>query len=184
MCGPGSAAQPGASRGGAQGAGGKAGWGVGARAVCAWRAHGTIWALLAAREGLFCASGGLGANRIRRGTRRAAHSRSGLGGVWRLCRRALRVVVELSQGCICCPLIVISALVVKNGRAADRMASVSRFCGASCLIAVKQLAFHQTKMTYERGKTRSDDPLRASNQPVWKPKRPPSVRRAYVFDRP
>ena len=99
-------------------------------------------------------------------------------------RWALRVVVELSQGCICCPLIVISVLVVKNGRAADRMASASRFCGASCLIAVKQLAFYRTEMTYKRGKTRSDDHLRASNQPMWKPKRPPSVRRAYVFDRP
>lgn len=121
--------------------------------------------------------------RMRRGTRHAA-SRSGLGGVGGLYRWALRVVVELSQGCICCPLIVISVLVVKNGRAADRMASASRFCGASCLIAVKQLAFYRTEMTYKRGKTRSDDPLRASNQPMWKPKRPPSVRRAYVFDRP
>ena len=64
----------------------------------------------------------------------------------------MRVVVELSQGCICCPLIVISVLVVKNGCAADRMAGASRFCGAGCLIAVKQLAFHRTEMTYERVK--------------------------------
>lgn len=99
-------------------------------------------------------------------------------------RWALRAVIELGRRCICCPLIVISALVVKNGRAADRMASASRFCGASCLIAVKKLAFCRIEMTYERGKTRSDDPLRASNQPVRKPKRPPSVRRAYVFDHP
>ena len=74
-------------------------------------------------------------SRMRRGTRCAA-SRSGLGGAG-LHRRALRVVVELSQGCIRCPLIVISALVVKNGRAADKMASASRFCGTGCLIAVK-----------------------------------------------
>ena len=99
-------------------------------------------------------------------------------------RRPPRAVIELGRRCICCPLIVISALVVKNGRAADRMASASRFCGASCLIAVKKLAFCRIEMTYERGKTRSDDPLRASNQPVRKPKRPPSVRCAHVFDHP
>ena len=122
-------------------------------------------------------------SRMRSGTR-CATSRSGLGGVRELHRWALRAVIELGRRCICCPLIVISALVVKNGRAADRMASASRFCGASCLIAVKQLAFYRTEMTYERGIMRSDDPLRASNQPMWKPKRPPSVRRAYVFDHP
>ena len=80
-------------------------------------------------------------------------------------RRALRAVIELGRRCICCPLIVISALVVKNGRAADRTSSASLFCGASCLIAVKQLAFYRIEMTYGRDITRFD----AS---VWDPNRP------------
>ena len=45
------------------------------------------------------------------------------------------------------------------------MASDSRFCGAGCLTAVKQLAFYRIEMTYERDKTRFD----AS---VWDPNRP------------
>ena len=114
----------------------------------AWRAHGTIWALPAAGAllceqwfGCECATGS-GVRRIR-------------GRALVVCglrRRPPRAVIELGRRCICCPLIVISALVVKNGRAADRKASASRFCGASCLIAVKQLAFYWTEMTYERVK--------------------------------
>ena len=120
--------------------------------------------------------------RMRCGIRCAA-SRSGLGGVWvpstgtarRYRARSTLYLLSLNSNFCAGGQI---------GRAADRMASTSRFCAACCLITVKKLAFYRTEMTYKRGKTRSDDPLRASNQPMWKPKRPPSVRRAHVFDHP